>query len=101
MIHRGYLFYGFISIYLLKERNGFEIKSNIFCLGLAKFSNIFKNIKSQTKLFIFLGAYFIYSDGYGTISAAAIQFALVELEMKITEIMIGMIFFTYLCYYGM
>ena len=82
--------FGIISFLLLKQRDGLELDSKIGCLGLKRFCDIFKNRKSMSQLFIFLAAYFIYSDGYGTISSAAIQFAIVELKMKLTEVMLGM-----------
>ena len=82
--------FGCMSFFLLKQRTGLELSSDIICVGTKQFTNLFKQRNNLSQLFIFLGAYFFYSDGYGTISAAAIQFAIVELKMQISEIMLGM-----------
>jgi UMF1 family MFS transporter len=83
--------FGLVAFYFLKPRRGLDADSAVFFVGMKRLWGTLKKGKQLSQLFLFLGAYFVYSDGFSTTSAAAIQFALVEMKLELTQVMTGVI----------
>ena len=58
---------------------------------LAQVVRTCKSAKELPQLFLFLGAYFIFSDGCSTLAGSAALFAAIELKMASSDIMLGIL----------
>jgi len=79
-----------VTYFYLKTHVGKETNGSKCLIGLNQIISVGREIKNYSQLFLFLGAYFVYSDGFSTIGGAGIQFALVELNMTIESILVGL-----------
>ncbi len=87
MVFGGYCFYH------LKTRPGPALPAgeNYASVSVKQVVKTFKSCTELPQLFLFLGAYFIFSDGCSTLAGSAAVFAAVELKMKSADIMLGIL----------
>jgi UMF1 family MFS transporter len=87
------LTFGGYCFFNLKTRPGPPLPAgeNIMSVSVKQVVKTFKSCKDLPQLFLFLGAYFIFSDGCSTLAGSAALFAAIELKMASDKIMLGIL----------
>jgi len=82
-----------ITFYYLKQRPGPPLPRNqsYFKHSATQILQTFKSFKQLRQLGLFLIAYFVFSDGTSTIATSAAIFAHEELNMSMSQILLGLI----------
>lgn len=77
-----------ITFHFLRARPGPPLPSgkHYYSVGIANMLHTMSTWRQNKQLFLFLGAYFIFSDGVSTATGAAAQFGASELNMSDAEI---------------
>ena len=97
------LLFGVLSWSRLKDRPGPDLPDGegYFSQGVKDVSQTIMHLKADLpNLGKFLTAYFIYSDGTSTMTSAASQFAGYELNMNMTQILLGLLEISFLAPLG-
>ena len=97
------LLFGILSWSRLKDRPGPALPKGegYFSQGLKDVSQTMRHLQADLpNLGKFLTAYFIYSDGTSTLSGAASQFAAYELDMGMTQVLLGLLEVSFLAPLG-
>eukprot|EP00520_Triparma_pacifica_P020309 CAMPEP_0118671000 /NCGR_PEP_ID=MMETSP0785-20121206/21767_1 /TAXON_ID=91992 /ORGANISM="Bolidomonas pacifica, Strain CCMP 1866" /LENGTH=557 /DNA_ID=CAMNT_0006565853 /DNA_START=231 /DNA_END=1904 /DNA_ORIENTATION=- len=87
------LIFGGYCFYHLKTRPGPPLPEgeNYASVSIKQVTHTFKSCSELPQLFLFLGAYFIFSDGCSTLAGSAAVFASIELQMTSGDIMLGIL----------
>jgi len=79
-----------VTLLYLNQRPGPPVPAgeHYYSIGIHTMKHTFTHWKEHKQLFLFLGAYFVFSDGISTATGAAAQFGATELNMAQDETLI-------------